>query len=330
MTTPGHEVSASAAGDDSARTDIAAPKDVLPVASGSLVPLTVAPETVESAAEATSPSAEISLPADSSPPTTLPGISEVIESSDVGGDSPPVSSTDAEEKDAAADVPVLFNSPEIREVLCLHELRIGEGRTMVQVRWAGWGILQAEAVLDGQVYECRLMYGVAREREIDFLVPMGSTLTISVQNLWGSDRKVLEVLASDPVLPRPVVPMTPNVINVRMRYPMLPHFPSDAIARLIPSQLRVGVRMRQPLPSIDDRLRHAIAIESRRVSNLPWVLGSAQRYQRDRMSPRYERQPLSPSYPSLAVSDIKMIPVRDKLKAWMVEIHHGEDETESG
>ena len=336
MITPRHEPSSPAAGEALTKADVTVHGETLPVDPIASEPMTHVPPIVEPAISVTSTPADVSLPADPAPTDILPSTAVVKEIepgvvNDVESvaDAQPVTSIESKEEATPVSEPGLFNRPEIRELLCMHEIRIGEGRTIVQVRWSGWGSLRAEAVLDGQIFECRLMYGIARERELDLLVPVGATLTVSVRNLWGTDQRALEVVASDPVLPRLVVPPTPDVINVRMRHPNLPYFPSAAITRLIPSKLRVGVRMRQPLPSIDDRLRHAIALESRHLANLPWFLGSAQRYQRHRMSPRYERQLLSPSYSSLAVSDIKMIPVRDKLKAWMVEIHHGEDETES-
>ena len=334
MITPRAQPGSSTAGDIATPIDVTLESNTVPEDSAGMDPMPHAPEIGEATMPVTATPADMSLPTDLTP-ADLPPAAEVTEAEvtkdgELGMETQPVASSEVKEDEPPVNGPGLFSRPEIRELLCLHELRIGQGRTLVQVRWAGWGSLRAEAVLEGQVFECRLMYGIPREREIDLLVPVGATLTISVQNLWGADRKVLEVLASEPVLPGLFVPPTPDVINVRMPHPSLPHFPSAAITRLIPSKLRLGIRRRQPLPAIDDRLRHAIAIESRRLSHLPRVLGSAQRYQRHKLSPRYMRQPLSPSYQSLLVSDVNMVPVRDRLKAWMAEIHHGEDEAGSG
>ena len=237
---------------------------------------------------------------------------------------------DGEKTAATEESPGLFGGPKIHDLLCLHDMRVDEGRTLVHLRWAGWGVLRADAVLDGQTFEWRLVCGWPRDHAIDLLVPVGAMLTVNVRNLWGSDQRSLQVLASEPALPLTVVPPTPDVTGVRMLPPRLPSFPSTAITQLIPAQLRVAVRLRQPLPSAGNQLRHAIAVESTRLSDLPWLLGGRQRYERQRLSPRYPHPPLSPDYRSLQLADANMVPVRDRLKAWMVEIHHGDDETEGG
>lgn len=275
------------------------------------------------------------MPAETLPETTSSDLLSPTASEDVAPgwakvDDPLLPSALEEAHHPVKEHPGLFGRPQIREILCLHDIRIGEGRTLVQVQWAGWGVLHAEAMLEGQNFQRRMIFGLPGERAIDLLIPVGATLTVSVRNLWGRDHRTLEVLASEPVLPQVVVPSTPGVRGVQMPNTKLPSFPSMAISRLIPLQLRVVMRVRRPLPKIDDRLRYAIAIESRRLSNLPWLIGTAQRYQRAKLSPSYPRQLLTPSYRSLAVPDANMVPVRDRLKAWMVEVHHGEDETEGG
>lgn len=274
------------------------------------------------------------MPAETLPETTSSDLLSPTESEDVAPGwakvDDPLLPLAPEEVHPVKERPGLFGRPRIREILCLHDIRIGEGRTLVQLQWAGWGVLHAEAVLEGQSFQRRMIFGLPGEREIDLLIPVGATLTVSMRNLWGRDHRTLQVRASEPVLPRVVVPSTPSVGGVQMPNPKLPSFPSMAISRLIPSQLRVVMRVRRPLPTIDDRLPHAIALESRRLSNLPWLIGTAQRYQRAKLSPSYPRQLLTPSYRSLAVPDANMVTVRDRLKAWMVEVHHGEDETEGG
>lgn len=262
------------------------------------------------------------------PAPRLPTASDDVAPGWTKVDDAPLPPSEMEDKLPVPESSGLFGRPRIDQVLCLHDIRIDGGRTLVQVQWSGWGVLHADAVLEGQTFQRRMVYGLPRERELDFLLPVGATLTVSVRNVWGSDHRTLEVRASDPALPLVVVPPTPDVRGVQMPNPILPDFPSKVISRLIPSRLRVAMRVRRPLPTIDNRLRHAIAIESRRLSSLPWLIGSAQRYHRFKLSPSYPHPPLSPSYRSLAVPEVNMVPVRDRLKAWMVEIHHGEEETE--
>lgn len=272
------------------------------------------------AAEAPSP-----LPADArqeSPDTT--SVSEagaIAVAAEAGEVTPLASAADVEPEAVEDDTPGWFSKPQILGVQCLHEFRLPEGRTLVTICWGGWGWVNARAELDGQVFHRRLRYAWPEQRVIDLLVPMGATLTVTVRNAWGSDSSTLQVLASEPMLPVIAVPPAPDVIGVRMPRLKLPPAPSTAIARLIPSQLGGRVISRRPLPAINDRLRHAIALESRRISRLPAMFGAAQHYQREK---------LSPTYGSLRVGDVNMVPVRDRLRAWMVEIHGGEDETEGG
>lgn len=328
MITPRHETNLPAAENAERGAEMPAPVD-----SANLGPLSADAALVDSVV------AEPVLPSVPAPAEQLTNADAPLPVTAGGGGAEPgwasvddqsTSAEDGEEAAAPEESPGIFGGPRIRDLHCLHEIRLDEGRTLVRIRWAGWGMLCADAVLDGQIFQWRLIYAWPREQVIDLLVPMGATLNLSVRNLWGRDYRTLQVLPSEPVLPRTVLPPTPDVTGVRMLPPRLPSFPSAAIAQLIPAQLRVAVRTRRPLPSTDDKLRHAITLESKRLSVLPRVLGSRQHYERQRLSPRYGQPPLSPDYRSLRPGDANMVPVRDRLKAWMVEIHHGEDETEGG
>ena len=254
--------------------------------------------------------------------TPEPDFADVKADSQTGNGEPePAQEADAGEDTEEDPGPGIFDRPQIVELRCLHDIRTADGRTLVRLGWAGWGSVHAEADADGQVFHKRLWYGWPQRREIDLLVPVGATLMVKVRNLFGSDLSTLQVLPSEPALPLLVPPRAPDVIGVQMPTVKLPPFPSAAIARLMPPLPRLAVLTRRPLPSIDDRLSHAILLESRRLKRLPAWFGAGQRYQRER---------LMPAYTSLRVADMNIVPVRDKLHAWMVEIHHGEDDAEAG
>jgi hypothetical protein len=219
------------------------------------------------------------------------------------------------------DGPNFFNRPRILELRCLQDIRTAQGRTLVKLRWWGWGFVRAQAELGGQVFQTRLKYGWPGQREIDLLVPVGAMLTVSVRNAWGFDYDSLQVSTSEPAMTMLVPPSLPSINGVRIPAAKLPPFPSTAFSRLIPELPRFPISIRQSLPAIEDRLTHTILLESRRLNGLSAWFGNGQR-------DRGERR--SSIYASLRVADMNIVPVRDKLKAWMVEIHQGDDETEPG
>ncbi len=243
-------------------------------------------------------------------------------SAETGNDAPPsAANAEVTQEQEEEPGPGLFERPQVAELHCLHDIRTPDGRTMVRLGLGGWGSVHAEAELDGQMFSKRLWYGWPRRRELDLLVPIGAKLIVTVRNLWGTNRSTLEVLASEPALPSLVLPAAPEVIGVQMPPLKLPPFPSSVFARLIPPLPKLAVSTRRRIPAIDDSLSHAILLESRRLNGLSAWFGAGQRYQRERFVP---------TYAPLRVADVNIAPVRDRLHAWMVEIHHGEDMTEGG
>lgn len=184
----------------------------------------------------------------------------------------------------------VFCRPVIEELSYLHALRSSRGLAALRLHVRGWGRITIDSRCKGQVSRQRISKWPSVDHEIFFLAPYGAVVSVVFWNFLGSSSRSLAVLPSNPALMVPSITEMPAIRRIRVM-PSPPHQFSPSFTE--------GLR-----PSID-------RLSSLRKSRLT--------------AHALRRQILSPAPIMLTVPPIDMTSVRDRLKAWMNEVHHRPD-----
>jgi hypothetical protein len=222
---------------------------------------------------------------------------ELIDAKDAIAGIPPSPLTDGENLSniPAAMLPAIqsygvFCRPVIEELAYLHALRSSRGLAALRLHVRGWGRITIDSRYKGQVSRQQISKWQSVDHEILFLAPYGAVVSVVFWNFLGSSTSSLTVLPSNPTLMVPSIPDTPAIRRIRV----MPRTPQQFVS------------------SVAEGLRPCL----NRLSALSDSLTTAH---------ILRRQMLSPARIKLTVPPINMAPVRDRLQAWMNEVHHGPD-----
>lgn len=184
----------------------------------------------------------------------------------------------------------LFCQPVIEELSYLYALRSNQGLAALRLHARGWGRITIDSRYKGHVSRQRISKWQSVDHEILFLAPYGAVVSVVFWNFLGSSTSSLTVLPSNPALTVPSIPDVPAVQRIRV----MPRTPKQ-----FGSSVAEGLRPRvNRLSALRDSLTAAHILR---------------------------HQLLSPARIKLTVPPINMAPVRDRLQAWMNEVHHGPD-----
>ena len=208
----------------------------------------------------------------------------------------------------------LFDAPQITTLEIKHEVVLNHGRTLVGLRFTGWGRLIAEATIGQQRFRYTSIYFSTGSHDLDLIAPVGADFTVRIRNLFGVAEQGMQILPTTALMP--VVPAVPRVIHAQMPRLMLPVYAVRTLQQQIPASFRVVPRERTKLSDFSVPLQAAMQAEMKKTAALPAVLGRSQHYRRDLMRAQYR---------NVQGPDMNVALVQDKLKAWIAQVHHGSD-----
>jgi hypothetical protein len=211
-----------------------------------------------------------------------------------GATSPPIGNEQFSDMTVAMQsaTPVygVFCRPVVQELSFLHALRSSQGLAVLRLRILGWGRIKIESRHQGRITRQQISKWSSMDHQIVFLAPHGAEVRVVVWNVLGKATRSLTVLPSNPALVVPAVPAVPSIRRIRV----------------------IPRASRQFSPSFAEGLKPGF----NRLAALHESLLKAQ---------ALRRQTIPPVPSAITVPPIDLASARDRLRAWMIEVHHGPD-----